>query len=447
MKGIRSLLLLIYAVLSLAVPGFAAENPATPFSGPAQHEAASRVAPMTLPQALEAAQANNPEIRSALKRVAVAEARAPGAGALDDPMAMYRDWGTPLRQPWNLNQAQNMLMVQQTFPGFGKRAARSEVAVKETEVAKLEAEAMRREVAVRVRKAFLDLLRSRDDFRIHNTQARLTREALSSAQVKYTVGKAPQQDVLKAQIALTKLAEHLIGLDQDAAMARAELNTLMGRSPDAPLEIVGEYTTPTSLPALLDLEKAALESRPELLALKKEAEVADAKTGVAKLGYKPDFTVAAGYMAMPVGSMTRNTYSAEVTINLPWLNKRKHDAEIAEARTMAEVTRSDYETRRTAVFLEIQQALIRAQSAQRSLKLYQDTLRPQTEATVKAAAAAYQHDRTDFLNLIDSQNMLLEVETSYYKAAAELDARLAELESAVGSPIPRDMRSGAEEAK
>lgn len=214
MKSVRSLLLFIYAAISVTVSGFAAENPpgAKALSGPAQHTAASRVAPMSLPQVLDAAQENNPDIHSALKRVIVGEAKAPGAGALDDPMVMYRDWGTPLRQPWNLNQAQNMLMVQQTFPGFGKRAARSQVAGKEIEVAKVEVEAVRREVAVRVRKAFLDLLRSSDDSRIHNTQVRLTREALSSAQVKYTVGKAPQQDVLKAQIALTKLAEHLIGI-------------------------------------------------------------------------------------------------------------------------------------------------------------------------------------------------------------------------------------------
>jgi outer membrane protein, heavy metal efflux system len=402
---------------------------------------------MSLQQVLDAAQAGNPEIRSAMRRAAVSEAKAPGAGALEDPMLMYRDWGTPLRQPWNLNRAQNMLMVQQTFPGFGKRAARSQVASKEVEVAKLEVEAVRREVTVRVRKAFLDLLRSNDEHRIHDAQMRLTREALSSAQVKYTVGKAPQQDVLKAQIAITRLAEHLIGLDQDVALARAELNTLMGRSPDAPLDVVGDYAPASALPVLLDLEKTALQNRPELLALQKEAEVGDAKTRVAKLGAKPDFTFAAGYMAMPVGSMTRNTYSAEVTMNLPWLNKRKHDAEIAEARTMAEVTRSEYEMRRAAVFLEIQQALVRAQAAQRSLKLYQDTLRPQTEATLKAAAAAYQHDRTDFLNLVDSQNMLLDVETAYYKAAAALDARLAELERAVGAELPTHKRASAEEAK
>ena len=65
-------------------------------------------------------------------------------------------------------------------------------------------------------------------------------------------------------------------------------------------------------------------------------------------------------------------------------------------------------------------------------------LRPQAQATLKAAAAAYQHDRTDFLNLIDSQNMMLDVQSSYFKARSELDARLAELERAVGAAIPRD---------
>jgi cobalt-zinc-cadmium efflux system outer membrane protein len=70
--------------------------------------------------------------------------------------------------------------------------------------------------------------------------------------------------------------------------------------------------------------------------------------------------------------------------------------------------------------------------------LYNDTLRPQAQSTLKAAAAAYQHDRTDFLNLIDSQNVMLEIQSAYFRARSELDARLAELERAVGAPIPRE---------
>jgi len=70
------------------------------------------------------------------------------------------------------------------------------------------------------------------------------------------------------------------------------------------------------------------------------------------------------------------------------------------------------------------------------LKLYSTTLRPQAEAALKSANAAYEHDRTDFLNLIDSQNLVLDVETSYFKAAADLDSRIAELERAIGAPLP-----------
>lgn len=441
----KSIVWLLFASLFLCVAAFATEGPE---QSPAQKQAAPvNIVAMSLRDVLETALANNPEIRASIGRAALSAARVPAAGALDDPMVMYRNWGTPLSKPWDLNQAQNMFMVQQALPGFGKRAARSAIASQEADLAKYDAESLRRDVAVRVRKLFLDLLRNADDRRLHETQAALTREALSSAQVKYTVGKAPQQDVLKAQIALTRLAEHLIGLDEEAAATRAELNSLMGRSPDAPLEVTGRYTTETPTLGLLDLERLALDSRPELLALRKQSELADNTTRLAQLGYKPDFTLAAGYMVMPAGSEFRNNYMAEVTMSLPWLNRRKHNAEIAEAKAAAEVTRAEIEGQRRAVFLEIQRALIKVQAAQRRLKLYRDILRPQSEATFKSAAAAYQHDRTDFLNLIDSQNMLLDVQTSYYKAAADLDSRLAELERAVGASLPHDRRAGDEEEK
>ena len=134
--------------------------------------------------------------------------------------------------------------------------------------------------------------------------------------------------------------------------------------------------------------------------------------------------------------MYRNNYMAELTVSLPWLNKRKHDSEIKEAEAAASVVRSEHDAQVNAAFLEIQQALIRARATERSLKLYSDTLRPQAEAALKSASAAYRYDRADFLNLIDSQNMLLDVETSFYNAAANFDTRIAELERAIGASLP-----------
>lgn len=390
----------------------------------------------TLEEIEREAMANNPEIRAAEARVAVAKARTRAAGALDDPMFMYRNWGTPLQRPWDWNQAQHMLMYQQTLPGPGKRTARTDVANQQAAESEALIEIVKREVAVSVRKAYYDLLRLADEHRIHDQQMELSKQALQSATVKYTVGRVPQQDVLKAQIAMTRLADHLVMLDQEEESARAELNTLMGRDPGAPLEVIGHYGTPRTLPNLDELERIALENRPELKAVAATRNVADAQLALARKAYTPDFTVAGGYMLMPEGSMFRNNYMAEVTVSLPWLNRRKHDSEIKEAESAAAVVQSEHNVQVNAAFLEIQQALIRARAAQRSLRLYRDTLRPQAEAALKSAAAAYQHDRTDFLNLVDSQNMLLDVESSYFKAAANFDARIAELERAIGTHLP-----------
>jgi outer membrane protein, heavy metal efflux system len=416
------------AVVVLLSPLLFAQSP------PETRSASAQV--MTIDEIEREAMANNPEIRAAERRSAVTKARASGAGSLDDPMLMYRNWGTPLQKPWDWNQAQHMFMYQQALPGPGKRAARTEVASRQIAETAAEIEVVRREIGVKVRKAFYDLLRSADEHRLHDQQMELSKQALQSATVKYTVGRVPQQDVLKAQIAMTRLADHLVMLDQEEESARAELNALMGRDPGAPLEVIGQYGSPRKLPSLIELERIALENRPELKAIAVSSGVAEAQLSLARKAYTPDFTISGGYMLMPSGSMYRNNYMAELTVSLPWLNKRKHDSEIKEAEAAASVVRSEHDAQVNAAFLEIQEALIRARAAERSLRLYSDTLRPQAEAALKSASSAYQHDRTDFLNLIDSQNLLLDVQTSYYKAAANFDARIAEVERAIGAPLP-----------
>ena len=437
MKGLRPIVL----ILLFAIPAWA-EDPlqtAGALLSASQHAHRSDAVPQTLEELEQTAMIGNPRIREAVRRLSVVEARAPGAGALDDPMFMYRDWGTPLRQPWNLNQSQQMFMFSQTFPGPGKRGLRSDVANKDVEIAKSELEAVRRDVRAGVRKAFYELLRNYEEVRIHDQQVAIANQGLQAARIKYVVGKVPQQDVLKAQVALTKLAEHLISLDEDGELARANLNTLLGRNPGQALEVMGQYSTPATLQPLAELEKIALEKRPELAAITSAMEQAERNRRLAAKGYTPDYTISAGYMLMPEGTQpARNTYMAEFSLNLPWLNRRKHDAEINAAKAVISERESEADNVRSQVFSQIQEALIRARAAQRTLALYRDTLRPQAEATLQATLAAYKNDKIDFLNLLDSQNMTLDVQSGYFKAAAEFESRLAELELAVGAPIPRD---------
>jgi outer membrane protein TolC len=116
------------------------------------------------------------------------------------------------------------------------------------EVASDELESLRQEVAARVRETCAALLRNADEMKLHNEQAAMLNQALSAVLAEYTTGKVPQADVLRAQMALTRLNEHLIELEEQRDGSRAQLNELMGRSPDESVEIAGSYRSSETLP-------------------------------------------------------------------------------------------------------------------------------------------------------------------------------------------------------
>ena len=408
------------------------------------HHHQSNVPPMSVADIEATALQNNAEIKAMQERVRQAKAGVSTSTAIDDPWFMYRGWGTPILKPWDLNQTQHMFMLSQTFPAAGKRELRFEAANQGVDVAEAELESAKLDVAARVRAQFYELLRNDDELRLHDEQIALARQAVAAARIKYTVGKVPQQDVLKAQVAVTKLADHLVMFIQDGDLARARLNTLMGRDPSAPLEVAGEYRTLASLPPAPVLQQMAAENRPELRAIEGEIRQSETRVRLTQKDSKPDVTVSAGYMLMPSGSANRNGYMAELSFNLPGLNRSKHDADVAAAQTAISVQRAELQKQKAAIFQEIQEALIRANSASRLVELYRDTLRPEARATLRATSAAYQTDQTDFLKLIDSQNTMLDVEYSYFRALADFDSRISDLERAIGTAVSRKSVARAE---
>ncbi len=348
MKAIRVIAFILVAVVASPAQDPFAWTEAVLM--PAQHhEQNPSVPPLMLAQLEQQALQANPEIRLAVRQLSIAQARVPAAGALDDPMFMYRAWGVRLRQPWDLNQAQNMFMFTQSFPGPGKRGLRSSVSEQEVAMAKATFDAKRLEVLTKVRNAYYDLLLNRDELRIHDEQIAIARQGLQAARIKYTAGNVPQQDVLKAQIALTRLADHLIMLRQTGQLARATLNTLIGRDPAVPIEVGGEYKPLVALPSVAQLENLAVSHRPELNGATAGIEEGESALKLARKAYTPDYTASAGYMLMPETSRVRNTYMAEFSLNLPWLNRRRHNSEIDEAQAKLDTAQAQYELQRSIV--------------------------------------------------------------------------------------------------
>ena len=426
MKPICVLAPLVLA-LSIVCPG-QTESPAGPDPG-------QGAVPLSADEAVAEALQANPEIRAAVRRLSLAQIKTGTARSLDDPMLMIRDWDTPLRKPWDLNQAQLMISLQQTFPDRQKRDLRAKLAEDDAGVAAIDLETLRQGVSAEVRKLCTELMRNADEMKVQDRQTSLLKEALAAALAQYTTGKVPQADVLRAQMALTRLNEHLIELEEDRDSARAQLNALRGHSPDEAIAIAGSYSSPASLPAIEELERMAMEHRPELAALRAQIAKSRDEGKLTRLAMKPDFTAGLGYMLMPAGSSARNAYMAELSMNLPQLNRERHEGEAKQADTATDVSQAELDARATTVFLEVRLAQIELLAAEKRVKLYRDTLLPQAEASFKASTAAYQNNRAEFMSLIDAQNLLLDIQTAYYKASAATDEGTAQLERAIGAPI------------
>ena len=154
-------------------------------------------APVPPPASLSAEQAvaealvDNPQIRAAVRRLSLAQMKIATARSLDDPMLMVRDWQTPLRKPWDLNQAQLMFSLQQTFPGKQKLDLRAKVSDDDAQAASDDVETLRQDVSASVREACSALLRNSDEMRVHNQQATVLNQAISASLAEYTAGKAP----------------------------------------------------------------------------------------------------------------------------------------------------------------------------------------------------------------------------------------------------------------
>jgi outer membrane protein TolC len=390
---------------------------------------------LTLDEVERIALAENPQIHVAARKVAAAEAHVPLAGALEDPQAMYRGWQVPLNRPWDYNSAQNMLMLGQSFPGRGKRQLRTSIAQSDVEMAQQDLEGARLRVRIEVRKAFFDMLHAQDDLRVHDEHVGIAQQAIEAARIKYSVGKIPQVEILKAQVALTRLAEHMIRFGRDAEVARAHLNTLMGRPADAAIEVRGDYALEATLPSLDSLATTAMQARPDLAEAAAAEERSRREEKLAKKALVPDFSVSAGYMLMPSGQTPRNNYMLEGSMSLPWLNRRKHDAEVREAAAAVSEKSAEIAAMKNEAMGQIQESLANARAAQHLARVYHDSLKPQAEQTLHAAVVAYENDQTSFLDLLDSQMTVVDVDLASIDATADFNIKMADLELAVGAPI------------
>lgn len=380
---------------------------------------------------------SNPEILAAQKAAEAAQARIAQARSLDDPELDIESWAIPLNQPGNFNRANtHMVNLRQRLPFPGKLRLRGEVASQEQAMAAARYRAKEREVIAAVKKGYYDLFMADREIQIAQEQLDLLERILKIAEVRYSVGKVTQQDVLKAQVEQSDLINRLIISEQARATAEARLNTLLNRQTDSPIGRTTEREPPATPFEQANLYKLALDSSPQLQEAASGITQAERSRELAIKNQKyPDFTVGLGYWYVPQADF-QHTYTGMLTFTIPFFwTKPKHDKEVEEASAQIARAEASYRATKNLAFLEVRESTTKLNAARKSVTLYRTGLLPQAELSLKAAEAAYQTGRLEFIGLLETERALRDVRLGYYRTLVTLEQSLADLERAVGRDI------------
>jgi len=423
----------VTAFLTLLTPGLAFS--ATPVRDTSPNT-------LAVEEAVAIAIEGNPGLAEMQARAEAMAAIPSQAGSLPDPMVSLNALNFPTDTFSRDQEAMTQLQIgiEQALPFPGKLDLKERAAEFEADAAASNVDETRLRLVDKVRQTWWQIYYLDRALEIVSRNQDLLRQFVQIAQTKYKVGEGLQQEVLLAQVELSKLFDRQIelrGLRQEQV---ARLNALLDRSAGTPV-VLPEQVDEQLVKVLLDeqLFTRAETGRPLLTQRRQEVEAARTRRDYARRDRYPDFKLGAAYGFRdgqnPDGSSRADFATLRFGMTLPLYAGRKQDRAV-DQRT-SELLQKQYalQDEWANVQAEIESALADYRRASEQVQLFKTGIIPQARQSVASMLSGYQVNKVDFLNLVRAQITLYNYETQYWKSFSDANQALARLTAAVGEEV------------
>jgi outer membrane protein TolC len=266
-------------------------------------------------------------------------------------------------------------------------------------------------------------------------------QLVAIAQGKYKVGKGTQQDVLLAQLELSKLKEEKLNLVGMRHAQKARFNVLLDREPELSIRIPEEADV--KLPVLVEsaLQDKAKQARPLFAQHRKMLDAAVSRVDLAKQDFYPDFTVGAGYanrQNTPTGQIRSDFTNVQLSMTVPIFADRKQAKAVDQRQS--ELLQEQYalQDEHHKIQAEIAVKSAEYRHGKEKLLLLEHEIIPQAQQAVNSLLAGYQVSQTDFSDLLRTQLSLFEYQTQYWQTLVGTQESLAELSAEVGEELSHE---------
>jgi len=397
--------------------------------------------PLTLNAALSRVQLENIGLAEIQARAEAMAAIPSQVASLPDPMISFNALSLPT-DSFNISQepmTQMQFAISQQIPYPGKLALKESAARRMANVADSTVDEMRLKLNQDVKTIWWQLFlldRSLDVIEINKT---LLRQFIEIAQTKYKVGQGLQQDVLLAQLELSKLIDYTIQLTSSRKQSSAQLNALLNQPSNQSIRLPVLAEIDIVLPQLISTESIfdlAEQYRPALTQQHLLIDVATDRQKLAERDLLPDFNLGAAYGFRdgnnPNGSNRADLLSFKVGINLPIFAEHKQKMAISQRHSEVKQQQFALQDKWLSIQADITSTIAEYEQAKEQVLLFKTGIIPQAHQTVASMLAGYQVNKVDFLNLIRAQITLYNYQTNEWKAISDAKSALAKLVATVG---------------
>jgi cobalt-zinc-cadmium efflux system outer membrane protein len=376
---------------------------------------------LSLPEALAAAFAQNPELAAAGREVGVAEGERRQAGLLPNPELSWEAEDT------RRDTRTTTITLSQPFELGGKRGARVAVATTGQAIAQLELERQRNGLRADVVQAFHTALRAQTALELAQQSQALTERGLRVVQGRVTAGQASPVEATRAQVQLAQAQSEV----RRAASQRSVAYQALARLTGSPLATFDQLQAANLSPGAAPTAEALLdkvEQTAEWRLAAAQVERGEASLGSEKAQRIPDLTVSLGSQYSREDRERVNVVG--LSMPLPLFDRNQGNVLVAARRAdQARDLRNAVELRLRS---ETRSALSQWATAMQEVQAYDRTILPSAQQAVDTATRGFEMGKFAFLDVLDAQRTLIEARGLYLDAlAAATDAR-AQLERVYG---------------
>lgn len=378
---------------------------------------------------------NNPGLEALYLDWQAALQRVPQARALPEPQFSYSEFLVEVET--RVGPQERKFGLRQKFPWFGTLSLRGEIEEETARVAWQKLLAAQLALDYQVRLSHADYYYLSRSLVVTRENVALLRRLESVARQKLAAGADNHPGLIRLQIEVGKLEDHLKTLEDRQRPLSARLNSLLGRPREAPIPWPSSLEVGAEFPPDEELFRFVEQNNPELTALQHRMRRSELGKKLAGKAYYPDFAL--GVETIDTGSAlapnTRGsgddpwmiTFSVELPI---WYSSYRAREREAEARLRSD--RQRHADTRNRLRSDLELALYNRRDALRRMSLHGGTLIPKSEQSLRSTEAAYRAGHSDFLDLIDAQRVLLEFQLAVERANADRVKSEASIDRLVG---------------